>query len=732
MRQERKNTGYRAFIAATCLLFLTLSGDASADVFTVGAGGDYTDLPSAVAAANANPGEDILELLDTYYETGDFIPINESIIIRPHTNQTGTITIEKTSGVGQVLRLTSVNNSNDDMPFNARATVTGNSPENPIVIRNAATALPIINTGAVTGGRQNWVLINVVLERPTTGNGSTGNAFALFNNSANADQPHILDNVVFRGGDPDAASGTDTVLRPGSAMTNEICHVIVTNCDFSQVAAPFTRIGINDGGSVDVTVNDSIITEATGASAPGIRFWGTNTPRPEISLWDCELGSGNTRFLAIGAGNSLATVRFVRPVFVSGLGDVAFAVDNHSRLEFWGSDDEGSPLLGGEKSDFTPMMTGGTVQPFRTKGDLILVDMRMEQKGGTTTFMDSAFIGPMTQHAELRIVRCEFLDGSGVFNLIPMEDGQPAPSEFAYAVLVENSVFTGETGQGAVLAFQQTTANVPEAITGDPAPGQVYLRHSTFNQATANIAIDITNATYRIFADGTIIDTSNTASRAANGTDPLWQGPQNVPNILFSAGGSGSIFPDPGVYQPWLPGGSAVNNAIVANPLLEADGSLINPDSPAHGAAVDSTLALDIVGNTRPQPAGTANDIGAYESDVAPMLGLSLSGPQIAGLGSTVTFVANINNAIGNVTISWSKDGQILPGEEFPTLILTDVQDDDAGVYKVTVNADNGTEEATITLQITGELPLTSTMGLVMVMTALGASGFAVMRRRRS
>lgn len=176
--------------------------------------------------------------------------------------------------------------------------------------------------------------------------------------------------------------------------------------------------------------------------------------------------------------------------------------------------------------------------------------------------------------------------------------------------------------------------------------------------------------------------------------------------------------------------GSIPSDTIIADPMIDAMGRPIDEDTPASAAAFDSTVAWDFEGNERPNPAGTEPDIGAYEVDYMPAMTVTIEGPSMAVVGDNVNLVANIYNAAGERTITWSKDGEVIEGEEFETLPLESIEEDAAGEYSVTVSADNGEMTVTYNLSVVSSLPLSSPLTLALLALAMAIVGLALMTRR--
>ena len=166
------------------------------------------------------------------------------------------------------------------------------------------------------------------------------------------------------------------------------------------------------------------------------------------------------------------------------------------------------------------------------------------------------------------------------------------------------------------------------------------------------------------------------------------------------------------------------------NPLfVDADaGDLrLASGSPAIGIGSDWP-ATDVVGNERPHPQGPGASIGAYEYDG---LFVGISGTTNAVTGEDVQLILQ-HNAQGDADIVWEKDGDVLDGEVFEVLLLTEVSENDAGIYSVTVVADNGEASADFTLNVVAGLPLYSPMALLLLIGAMALAGIFSMRQVRS
>ncbi len=113
-------------------------------------------------------------------------------------------------------------------------------------------------------------------------------------------------------------------------------------------------------------------------------------------------------------------------------------------------------------------------------------------------------------------------------------------------------------------------------------------------------------------------------------------------------------------------------------------------------------------------------------------LSVSIGGPTLAAVGANATLTAQVSNAEGEVSYQWYKDGVELEEEVFDTLLISEVLEDDAGTYSVTVvDEEDNQAEASFVLTVGEALPaagLTSILLLAMIAAAIGM----VMLRRQT
>ncbi len=178
-----------------------------------------------------------------------------------------------------------------------------------------------------------------------------------------------------------------------------------------------------------------------------------------------------------------------------------------------------------------------------------------------------------------------------------------------------------------------------------------------------------------------------------------------------------------------------VTNSIVQGGTWNEDPMFVDADagdlrllasSPAINEGLAPFPATDLLGVARPK--GSAPDVGAYEFEP---LSVSISGPSAATIGQNVNLILN-HNAIGEPTIVWRKNGNVIDGEIFTTLPLGEMKSlDESGVYSVTVTAENGEASASFTLIVVEGLPVSSPLALVIVALLIALSGMVLVSRRR-
>ena len=270
--------------------FLTgvlFSFGAAAATFNVGVGQTYTDLDSAITAANGSAGADTLILFDSSYTvTGNPNLVSEALTIQ--TNGQAVVISKAAATGGQVLR-----------PTMATGTlrIQGASPTNPITLLQNQANVPCINSGPTTTNTNTLELVNVVLEKPSSGTAGSGS----FSNINNASVGSIFDHVVFKGGDP--ASTAAIALFGGTGLVG----VTLTNVDFSQAAPTGARIS---HFGVTLNATNCTLTRNAGDSL-GISQIGPVVVSSSLTFTNCTFRSGALSL--IDAASSAATYTLITP-----------------------------------------------------------------------------------------------------------------------------------------------------------------------------------------------------------------------------------------------------------------------------------------------------------------------------------------------------------------------------------------------------------------------------------
>ena len=108
----------------------------------------------------------------------------------------------------------------------------------------------------------------------------------------------------------------------------------------------------------------------------------------------------------------------------------------------------------------------------------------------------------------------------------------------------------------------------------------------------------------------------------------------------------------------------------------------------------------------------------------------SVTGPAIAQAGSTVTLTSGVQNAEGDVSYQWLKDGEEIDGATESTLVLADVSAADEGAYAVRVTDDEDEVTSTAFNLMVGEnVPAAGGMGLGLLAVGLALGGAIALRR---
>jgi len=104
--------------------------------------------------------------------------------------------------------------------------------------------------------------------------------------------------------------------------------------------------------------------------------------------------------------------------------------------------------------------------------------------------------------------------------------------------------------------------------------------------------------------------------------------------------------------------------------------------------------------------------------------------------GGTVTFSVAVTGAVGDPAYQWerfqsTKAWEVIPGEVQPDLVLSDLQYEDAGVYRCVVSDLVTTVTSPeFTLTVDSGLPVSGLAGMAAVMAALAWIGLRATRRR--
>jgi hypothetical protein len=138
---------------------------------------------------------------------------------------------------------------------------------------------------------------------------------------------------------------------------------------------------------------------APGSPPPGVQTIRTNGAYSgTVTFEGCSLGSGGgAEYYRLFTDNSARTFIFSNPAFLDGCGDIAFhATGNALPIRFTGS-------------------------------SLTLRDISVSIRSPATALMDSAFEGPLVSPLTVALERCEFLNGSGTFNLVVRDPATAQP-----------------------------------------------------------------------------------------------------------------------------------------------------------------------------------------------------------------------------------------------------------------------------------------------------------------
>jgi len=182
---------------------------------------------------------------------------------------------------------------------------------------------------------------------------------------------------------------------------------------------------------------------------------------------------------------------------------------------------------------------------------------------------------------------------------------------------------------------------------GEDLPAGVVLEHNTFaNNKNGDAAISLQYA-LTVEMTNNIISGHNMGVFAMENSTVTMDGTLWHQNTV-DTGGAGTI---------------THTNDLTGDPLY-ADAANINYHLTAGSAARDAALASSIVsdldGQIRPNPDTNLPDLGADEFYVTPPSAVTISGPDTAYLGQTVTFTAHTSPADATLplTYTWQATGQ--------------------------------------------------------------------------
>lgn len=251
---------------------------------------DVALLNQAITDANNNPGLDTVQITAAGVYSGDITWPTEEVIIE---STVADVVIEKSAGTGQAFRCdpggAGTSGRTDTFTFR------GASDSAKLTLRQAAANAPVVNTGPdYLDDNHNVVLQNVIVEKPTSGTGST-NAFINFNN-ANAAQ-HQLVNVDFVGG---ATDNTTAIVVAGAGPYG--AGMLMDGCDYSQAqiaAAPSLLVSWYDMDISACQINNGI-TLAGATNTVAIEDTTVVGPVYGTDLFDVVLEATNCTFESNG------------------------------------------------------------------------------------------------------------------------------------------------------------------------------------------------------------------------------------------------------------------------------------------------------------------------------------------------------------------------------------------------------------------------------------------------
>ncbi len=543
--------------------------------------GSYPDIDTAMTAANASGGSDVIEIgtAGTYTITGTVQPAADQDlefkatvagVILEKTATSAVINPLTSAGTGSVIRVTGVNSANR------------------ITLRKAGTGgQPVINTG---GGPNRLILQDVTLERTS----STDGRWILINSTGAS---HSFTNVNLTGGGAGTTNLTD--LTPGAAST-----VTLTNVDASVPAVAGSFFNVNQ--NLTLNANSCKLEAGTGVNRTLFAFVAASVPSGTYTLTDCSFRAADSSLVAVfcdfAFGQVTApTLNLVRPVFAGGCGLIGFRTNVAAvTINITGAS-------AASKTDITNSKNDGNILFARMNaGTLTLTDLKMTARQGYV-FADSVDIAG---NVNLNYNRCDFTAGSGDYRA--NTNNGPGTAVGKITITGLNTIWTG-TGSGQTSILSINTSG------DDLQPSAITLNHCTLAYPGNGAVGTLVNV--NIAADDVTFPVSRGDVLTANyclfdGTGGVADGRCDLAGTLNALKG-GSVTGFAGS----MPGDTAFYS-VPTSWNLDANGR-INGIHIANNYATTSAETQDVDGTSRPQ--GAARDSGANEVTFAPVSVSALS-----------------------------------------------------------------------------------------------------------